>query len=97
MEKLRSPVSVAAAVGGEMFLAREGCRATDITYCIYLINIFNTGFIAKTGLSVGGFHDGPVFWQFFGVFLAKNGIENLGENHQKTTKKSPKNHQKTAT
>jgi hypothetical protein len=25
------------------------------------------------------------------VFLAKNGIENLGENRQKTAKKSPKN------
>jgi hypothetical protein len=24
---------------------------------------------------------------FFGVFLAKNGIQNLGENHQKITKK----------
>ena len=42
----------------------------------------------------GGFHAAPVFWRFFGVFLANMKFETLMKTAQKATQKTAKKPQR---
>jgi hypothetical protein len=42
----------------------------------------------------GGFHAAPVFWPFFGVFLANMKFETLMKTAQKATQKTAKKPQR---